>query len=89
MKIDRKFFRRKADVVARELLGKILVKKVNGKVLRARIVETEAYFDESDPGSRASSGKNKISEMMWEDAGKILVYNVHMYKMFNFPDIES
>ena len=70
--------------MAKELLGKILVRKINGKILKSKIVETEAYFGENDSASRASKGKNKISEMMWEEGGKILVYNVHMYKMFNF-----
>ena len=83
MRINKNFFERKADVVAQELLGKILVRKVNGKEFLGKIVETEAYFGKNDPASRASKGKNKISEMMWEEPGKILVYNVHMYKMFN------
>ena len=82
--ISREFFERPADVVARDLLGKILVRKINGKIYKGKIVETEAYFGEEDPASRASKGKTKISEMMWESPGKILVYNVHMYKMFNF-----
>lgn len=82
--IARTFFKRPADIVAKDLLGKILVRKINGKFFRARIVETEAYFGEEDPASRASKGKNKISEMMWESPGKIMVYNVHKYKMFNF-----
>src|SRR6056297_455640 len=83
-KISRDFFERPADVVAKDLLGKVLVRKIDGKTFKARIVETEAYFSENDPASRASKGKTKISEMMWESPGRILVYNVHMYKMFNF-----
>lgn len=71
---------RKPDVVAKELLGKIIM--FRGK--KARIVETEAYFDEKDPASRASKGENKVHKMMKEEAGKILVYNVHKYKMLNF-----
>lgn len=84
MKLDKSFFERNAEVVAREILGKILVRTIEGKILRARIVETEAYFGEDDPASRASKGKNKISEMMRESSGKILIYNVHMHKMLNF-----
>jgi DNA-3-methyladenine glycosylase len=83
-KLNKGFFARSADVVARNLLGKILCRKREDKILKARIVETEAYFGEDDPASRASKGKNKISEMMWESPGKILVYNVHKYKMLNF-----
>ncbi len=83
-KISRSFFERSAGEVAKDLLGKIFVRIINGKKFKFRIVETEAYFSESDPASRASKGKNKISEMMWSKPGNILIYNVHKYKMFNF-----
>lgn len=82
-KLQRKFFSRNAKIVAQEILGKILVRKINGKEFRSRIVESEAYFGCEDPASRASKGKNKVSEMMWASPGKILVYNVHKYNMFN------
>ena len=61
----------------------MVFKNKKGELLKSRIVETEAYFGSKDPASRASKGKNKISEMMFEDAGKILIYNVHKYLMFN------
>ncbi len=78
--MDKSFFDRNPEIVAKELLGKILI--VNN--LRARIVETEAYFGEYDPASWASKGDNKVSRMMNEEFGKILIYNVHKYKMLNF-----
>lgn len=82
MKLSRDFFRRRADIVAKDLLGKILVRKINGREIRAKIVETEAYFGEEDPASRASKGKTKAFETMWSQGGKILVYSVHKYIMF-------
>jgi len=82
-KLNKSFFAKPADAVAKALLGKILTRKINNKLLKAKIVETEAYFGNKDPASRAFKGKNKISEMMWQEAGKIMIYNVHMYKMFN------
>ncbi len=84
MYISNKFFSRRADIVAKDLLGKILCRKLRKKVLRAKIVETEAYFGEKDPSSRASKGENKVSRMMKQEPGKILIYNVHKYKMLNF-----
>ena len=83
MKIQKDFFSRDAKAVAKDLLGKILIRKINNKELKAKIVETEAYFGEEDPASRASKGKNKVSEMMRDEPGKILIYNVHKYKMLN------
>jgi DNA-3-methyladenine glycosylase len=86
-KISRSFFLKSTDVVARELLGKIICRKVlsyeGEKILRARIVETEAYFNEKDPASRASKKNDIVGERMGMEGGKILVYNVHMYRMFN------
>ncbi len=82
--LDRKFFSRRADVVAKELLGKVVVRRLkNGKILRARIVETEAYFDEKDPASRAvqNGDLRKTMEMV---PGTILVYGVHNNWLVNF-----
>lgn len=79
-KLTKSFFDRAPSIVAKELLGKII--SFNNK--KARIVETEAYFDFWDSASRASKGDNKVHRMMKEEAGKILVYNVHMHKMLNF-----
>lgn len=83
-KISKNFFNRSADIVAKDLLGKILVRKVDNKVLKARIVETEAYFSEEDPASWAKLGKRKDNIHMWSEGGTILVKNVHMYLMLNF-----
>ncbi len=77
------FFKRSPKVVAIELLGKILVRKINDKILEGMIVETEAYFGEEDPASRAYHGKKNYNKEMWEEPGKIFVYNVHNNWMFN------
>jgi DNA-3-methyladenine glycosylase len=83
-KISKNFFNRSADVVAKDLLGKILVRKIGKKLLKAKIVETEAYFSEEDPASWAKLGKRKDNIHMWSEGGTILVKNVHMYLMLNF-----
>lgn len=49
--LPRSFFARDADIVARDLLGRILVHEVEGERLACRIVETEAYF--GPPGRNA------------------------------------
>ena len=81
--MEKEFFTRDAETVARELLGKILIRKINGKKLKARIVETEAYFDEKDPASRACKNGN-LKEVMKDEAGTILVYGVHANWLINF-----
>ncbi|MEK6934683.1 MAG: DNA-3-methyladenine glycosylase [Nanoarchaeota archaeon] len=78
MKLSREFFNRNADVVARDLLGKMLV--FNNK--KGKIVETEAYFDENDPASRACQNGD-LRNTMNMDAGTILVYGVHNNWLIN------
>ena len=64
-------------------MGKILIRIINGEEIRARIVETEAYYDEQDPASRAcQNGDLKVT--MQDEAGTILVYGVHNNWLINF-----
>ena len=76
------FFNRPADKVAVDLLGMTLVRKA-GREFRGRIVETEAYHGSSDPGSRAKHGRKKYNAPMFDGAGRLFIYNVHMYWMLN------
>lgn len=83
MILKKSFFERNAKRVARELLGKILIRKINNREMRARIVETEAYFDERDPASRAVKNGD-LRETMQMKAGTLLVYGVHNNWLLNF-----
>ena len=82
-KLKQDFFSRDAEIVARELLGKILVRHENGKEKKARIVETEAYYGAEDPASRACKNGD-LKNTMEMDAGTILVYGVHNNWLINF-----
>jgi DNA-3-methyladenine glycosylase len=82
-KLNQDFFTGKAERVAKELLGKILVRKFNSGEMRAKIVETEAYYGEEDPASRACKGGN-LREVMKGKSGTILVYGVHNNWLINF-----
>ena len=59
--LNKKFFLRSPDIVAKELLGKIM--QVNGK--KAKIVETEAYFGPEDPASRARQNGDLKKQWKW------------------------
>lgn len=65
-----------ADQAAKRLLGCVLERTVNGQVLRARIVETEAY-DEDDPGSHTFRGPTMRNEIMYAQAGYLYVYFIY------------
>ena len=56
MILPKKFYERDPAVVAKEVIGDILIKR-NRPLLKGRIVETEAYYGLADPASRAFKGK--------------------------------
>lgn len=81
--LTRKFYERNPETVARDLLGKELLSRINGKTTGGTIVETEAYFGKGDPASRASRRKTPLNEIMWEMGGLAFVYMVHNNWLFN------
>jgi DNA-3-methyladenine glycosylase len=81
--LPRQFFERDPAFVARELLGKSLIRRIEGGSLGGVVVETEAYYGLRDPASRAFRGKKDYNRLMWGEPGRVFVYNVHRYWMFN------
>lgn len=73
-KLPPEFYYRSTIVVARDLLGKVIVRKLGGKILSGIIVETEAYPGKKDPASHSFFKKTKRNEMMFEKGGKAYVY---------------
>ena len=73
-----------AEALAPALLGKILVHRVGGRELRARVVETEAYVGEHDLACHASKGRTARTEVMFGPPGHAYVYFIYgMYDMLN------
>ena len=90
MKLSRNFYSRDTEKVAKELLGKILVHKTDGGVLKGKIVETEAYFGKRDPASHAYRKKTKRNFLMFEAPGKVYVYFCYgNYWLFNIVAKEN
>lgn len=73
-KLKREFYIRNLIPVARNLLGKILVKKSGSKIISGKIVEVEAYHGDYDQASHAFKGKTKRNEVMFEIGGHLYVY---------------
>jgi DNA-3-methyladenine glycosylase len=77
------FYSRDTAVVAQGLLGKRLIRVLNGEPLEGIIVETEAYYGAEDPASRAFHGRKNYNRLMWGEPGRVFIYNVHKYWMLN------
>ena len=83
--LKRDFFAQPTLTVAKELLGQVLVREVNGQRLGGIIVETEAYIGPDDSASHASKGRTPRAAVMFGSPGFIYVYFVYgMYHMLNF-----
>ncbi|MCK5567532.1 MAG: DNA-3-methyladenine glycosylase [Actinomycetia bacterium] len=72
--LDRGFYSRDTSKVARDLLGKVLVKKSGRTAASGIIVETEAYYGPGDPASHAFRGSTPRSSIMFGKAGIAYVY---------------
>lgn len=83
--MGRSFYARPTLVVAREMLGKILVRvDENGLRRSGRIVETEAYIGPEDAASHARSGPNKRGALMYGAPGVAYVYLIYgLHYCFN------
>lgn len=73
-KLSKSFYTRNVHTVAKELLGKYLVRKINSKILVGRIVEVEAYDGSIDEASHSFNGKTKRNEVMFLGGGFLYVY---------------
>src|SRR5262249_55249136 len=76
--LPRAFFERPVTLVARELLGAHLVRRLpRGKVIVGRIVEVEAYDGPEDRACHAWHGRTPRTEVMFGPAGHAYVYFVY------------
>ena len=71
------FYNRPVTLVARDLLGKRLVRVLNGIRVSGIIIESEAYDGVDDLACHAHSGKTKRNAVMFGPAGFAYVYFVY------------
>jgi DNA-3-methyladenine glycosylase len=84
LRLPRAFYQQSALMIARQLLGKALVHRMNGAVRVGRIVETEAYLGRRDLASHASKGLTRRTEVLFGPAGHAYVYFIYgMHCCFN------
>jgi len=71
------FFVRSPEIVARAMLGKVLVHHRKGERLSGRIIEVEAYLGLSDPASHAFRGRTSANAVLFGPPGVAYVYFIY------------
>ncbi|NMC52363.1 MAG: DNA-3-methyladenine glycosylase [Chloroflexi bacterium] len=72
--LDQSFYDRHAVSVARDLLGRRLVRRLNGQRVSGYIIECEAYYGEEDLACHARAGRTPRTAIMYGQPGRAYVY---------------
>ena len=85
MRLVERDYGRDAVTMAKALLGRVLCRRLDdGTVLRARIVETEAYFGEEDTACHAHRGRTPRTDVMYAAGGYAYIYLCYgMHNLLN------
>jgi len=75
--LQRAFFNRDPRTVARELLGKLIVRREGRKQIAGRIVEVEAYLGAGDLAAHAAAGHTARNSVLWGPPGHAYVYFIY------------
>ena len=82
--LERRFYKRPPPEVARDLLDKIIIHKINGQALAGRIVETEAYLGQGDLAAHSARGRTPRTSILFGPPGHAYVYLCYgMYECLN------
>ena len=82
--LPKKFYQRDTVIVAKELLGKKLTRKIGSYEISGIISETEAYRHKDDPASHAFRSITNRNKVMFGEVGIAYVYFTYgMHYCFN------
>ena len=83
--LGKDFFTQDAYTAAQQLIGKWICRRIDEKVVRFQITETECYIGNGDTACHASKGKTARTSVMWQQGGVCYVYLCYgMHNMLNF-----
>ena len=74
MILGKDYFAADAKALAPDLIGKLLCRRAENGIIKARITETECYFGEEDTACHAHKGKTERTKVMYEAGGITYVY---------------
>jgi len=77
MRLNKNFYTQPTLKLSRQLLGKFLVRKIGGKTIVGKIIETEGYVGPNDLASHASRGRTKRTELMFGPNGYWYIYLIY------------
>ena len=77
MTLPRRFYERSPRVVARDLLGCIVISRAGRVVTAGRIVETEAYLGPEDAASHAAIRPIAARSNLYGEAGRAYVFRIY------------
>lgn len=85
MRLGVDFYQQDAVTLARQLIGKILVRKIDNSYINCRIVETEAYCGPEDKACHAYNNKRtNRTQVMFKNGGIVYIYMIYgMYYCLN------
>lgn len=81
--LDRSFYARCPKIVARELLGKVIVSTIERRRSAGIVVETEAYLASADTACHGFAGQTRKNSSMFGPCGHAYVYPIHARYCFN------
>jgi len=82
--LPRVYFNRPTATVARSLIGKYVVREIDGRILAGKIIEVEAYVGLQDKACHASKGRTQRTEVLFGPPGVAYVYLIYgMYHCLN------
>ena len=82
--LPRIYFNRPTVTVARSLIGKYVVREIDGRILAGKILEVEAYVGPQDKACHASKGRTQRTEVLFGPPGVAYVYLIYgMYHCLN------
>jgi DNA-3-methyladenine glycosylase len=73
----RRFFDRDPRKVARELLGKLLIRRQGARIMAGRVVETEAYMGVTDAAAHSAAGITTRNAVLFGPPGYAYVYLIY------------